>query len=171
MAKIDQSSANFGPWGWWFPSLDTRGPILMGAWVQPGITNDHHVWNLYNGNLRRSPQHTLQIELMPYICTMNLNYGHNKLTLSSNSYSENYNRIFRILQVLTHIHWCWPPAFGILRLLVDYFMSLYQYIQACLTCTATMNHIHCATEATLVYMGERFIHVHGNSENKTQRIK
>ena len=46
------------------PSLYTRGPIPMGAWVQPSITNNHHLWSLHKGNLWRSPQHTLQIDLM-----------------------------------------------------------------------------------------------------------
>ena len=48
-------------------SLYTRGPVSMGAWMQPSVTNDHHLWSLHKGKLWMSPQHTLQIDLM---CSM-----------------------------------------------------------------------------------------------------
>ena len=45
-------------------SLYTRGPVSLGAWMQPSVTNDHHLWSLHKGKLWRSPQYTLQIDLM-----------------------------------------------------------------------------------------------------------
>ena len=53
-----------GLWSWWFPSLYMRCHILLGAWVQPSVPNDHHVWSLYKSNLWCSPQHTQQIDFM-----------------------------------------------------------------------------------------------------------
>ena len=57
MVKIGRLSTNLGLLSLWFPSLYTRGPIPLGASVQPSASNDHHLWSLHKGNLWRSPQH------------------------------------------------------------------------------------------------------------------
>ena len=67
MTKIGRSSTKLGFLTWWFPSLFTRGPIPLGAWLQPSVTNDHHFWSLHKENLWRSPQHTLQIDPMWFV--------------------------------------------------------------------------------------------------------
>ena len=36
--------------------------IPLGACGHPSATNDHHLWSFHKGNLRRSPQHTQQID-------------------------------------------------------------------------------------------------------------
>ena len=64
MVKIGQLSTELELLNWWFPSLYTRGPIPLGAWVQPNVTNDHHIWSLHKGNLWRSPQHAQQMNPM-----------------------------------------------------------------------------------------------------------
>ena len=64
MVTIGRLSTKLWLWSWWFPSLYTIGPIPSGAWVQPSVTNDHHLWSLHKGNLWRSPQLTLQIDPM-----------------------------------------------------------------------------------------------------------
>ena len=64
MVKISRLSTKLGLLSWWFLSLYTRGPTPMGAWAQPSVTNDHHLWSLHKGKLWRSLQHMLQIDPM-----------------------------------------------------------------------------------------------------------
>ena len=63
----NRSIIKLGLLSWWFSSLCTRGPIPLGAWVQPSITNDPHLWSLLNGHLWRSPQHRLKIDPVEHI--------------------------------------------------------------------------------------------------------
>ena len=67
MIKIGRSSTKLGLLTWWFPSLYSRGPIPLVAWLQPSVTHDHHFWSLHKGNLWMSPQHTLQIDPMWFV--------------------------------------------------------------------------------------------------------
>ena len=64
MVKIGQLSTKLWHLSWWFPSLNTRGPIPLGARGQPSVTNDHHLWSLNKGNILRSPHRTQQIDLI-----------------------------------------------------------------------------------------------------------
>ena len=60
----------------------------LGSLGQPSVTNDHHLWSLHKSSLWRSPQHTLQIDLMARF--MIFLFGDNHTLAPSGEYFPKY---------------------------------------------------------------------------------